>query len=164
MDGFRAKRTAHHVIEPLGYGLLRKTVRRGAKVNSASTQYEIHRLASDFRSQWLCILPPHSLDSSHSYTIIEHQDCDPLPTTLVADLLADIAYLNEDYVAFKNHMLREGYFVRDSCLLRRQTVTTHPPLFLIDVSLYGAVQGGLVRFPDLPWTYTLFQAELLYGI
>jgi hypothetical protein len=163
MEGFCAKRTARHLLEPIGYGLLRKTVARGVLANSGVDQYQIHSIASDFRSSWIRVLPPHSLDSPHSYTMPECVDCDAIPDALIPELCARCSDLNNDYIAYKIYMMNEGYFVRGSRFLRQRTTFTQPPLYLVDFSLYGVIQGNCVRFPDLPWTYTIFQAELLYG-
>jgi len=164
MDGYRAKRTKTHLIEPLGYSLLRKTVKQGARVNAAADQFTIHTIASDFRSQWVCVPDAHSMDSARSYTMSECVDCELLPDALASELFGFFLELNEDYIAFKQYMMREGYFVRGGSFLRKTTSFTRPPLFLVDFSRYGSIQGNLVRFPDLPWTFTLFQAELLYGM
>jgi len=163
MEGFCAKRTKNHLIEPIGYGLIRKTVKRGAHVNGAVDQYRIHEIAADFRSEWIQVPAVGSQDSLRSYTMTECVDCDRLPSTMIPELYACIEELDADYVKFKCYMMREGYFVRGSSFLRKQTTFTRPPIFVVDFSLYGAIQEGLVRFPDLPWTYTIFQAELLFG-
>jgi len=163
MDGYCAKRTARHLIEPIGYGLLRKTVRRKALVNAATDQYEIHKVAADFRSTWIRVPPPCSLDSTYSYTMTECEDCDALPESVVSDLVCALDAVDTDFAAFKCYMMNEGYFARSNRFLRKRTTFTQPPFYLVDFSLYGHIQGGLVRFPDLPWTYSMFQAELLFG-
>lgn len=167
MDGYCAKRTARHLLEPLGYGLLRKTVHRKAlpknRVNAAADQYEMQTIAAEFRSTWIRIPPPCSLDSPYSYTMTEVEDCDALPDSVVTDLVCVLDAVDTDFAAFKCYMMREGYFVRGCRFLRKRTTYTQAPFYLVDFSLYGCIQGGLVRFPDLPWTYTIFQAELLFG-
>jgi hypothetical protein len=177
MNGYCAKHTARHVMEPLGYGLLRKVVRRKAlptnRVNAAADQYEIHTIAAEFRSTWIRIPPPCSLDSSYSYTMVEVEDCDALPDSVVTDLVCVLDTFDAEFSAFKCYMMREGYFARGCRFLRKRTTytqglpssgpATEAPFYLVDFSLYGHIQEGLVRFPDLPWTYTIFQAELLFG-
>ena len=163
MEGFRAKRTPRHMIEPIGYGLLRKTVNRGAAVNSAVDQFNIHCIASEFRSKWLHILPPHSHDSPRSYILQEHVDCEPFSGKIISELTSYYDDLDEDYTAFKRHMMKEGYFVRGFTILTQSTTFLQPPLYVIDFSLFGCIQESLVRFPDKPWSYDLLQAELLYG-
>ena len=164
MNGYCAKRTARHVIEPLGYGLLRKTVRRGALVNSALDQYTIHAIASEFRSEWFRVLPPISNDSPRSYILHEHVDCESMTADETFYFLGFYDGINEEYAAFKTYMIREGYFLRGLRFLRRSPSSwTRPPLYVIDFSLCGSIQGSLVRFPDLPWTYSIIQAELLFG-
>lgn len=187
MDGYCAKRTARHLLEPLGYGLLRKTVHRKAlptpgparealptnRVNAASDQYEIHAIAAEFRSAWIRVPPPCSLDSPYSYTMTEVEDCDALPDSVISDLACVVDAFDTDFAAFKCYMMREGYFVRGCRFLRKRTTymqglpssgpAMEAPFYLVDFSLYGCIQEGLVRFPDLPWTYTIFQAELLFG-
>jgi hypothetical protein len=167
MNGYCAKHTARHVVEPLGYGLLRKVVRRKAlptnRVNAAADQYEMHAIAAEFRSTWIRIPPPCSLDSPYSYTMTEVEDCDALPDSIVSDLVCVLDTFEAEFSAFKCYMMREGYFARGNRFLRKRSTYTEAPFYLVDFSLYGHIQGGLVRFPDLPWTYTIFQAELLFG-
>jgi hypothetical protein len=167
MNGYCAKHTARHVVEPIGYGLLRKVVRRKAlptnRVNAAADQYEMHAIAAEFRSTWIRVPPPCSLDSPHSYTMAEVEDCDALPDSVVSDLVCVLDTFEAEFSAFKCYMMREGYFARGNRFLRKRTTYGEAPFYLVDFSLYGHIQGGLVRFPDLPWTYTIFQAELLFG-
>jgi len=167
MNGYCAKHTARHVVEPLGYGLLRKVVRRKAlptnRVNAAADQYEIHKIAAEFRSTWIRVPPPCSLDTPYSYTMVEVEDCDALPDSVVTDLVCVLDTFDAEFSAFKCYMMREGYFARGNRFLRKRTTYTQGPFYLVDFSLYGHIQEGLVRFPDLPWTYTIFQAELLFG-
>jgi hypothetical protein len=167
MNGYCAKHTARHVVEPLGYGLLRKVVRRNVpparRVNAAADQYEIHKIAAEFRSTWIRVPPPCSLDSPYSYTMVEVEDCDALPDSIVTDLVCVLDTFEAEFSAFKCYMMREGYFARGNRFLRKRTTYTEGPFDLVDFSLSGHIQGGLVRFPDLQWTYTIFQAELLFG-
>jgi hypothetical protein len=149
------------------------------RVNAAADQYDIHKIAAEFRSTWIRVPPPCSLDSPYSYTMAEVEDCDALPDSVVTDLVCVLDTFDAEFSAFKCYMMREGYFARGNRFLRKRTTytqglpssgptppaaaKTEAPFYLVDFSLYGHIQEGLVRFPDLPWTYTIFQAELLFG-
>jgi hypothetical protein len=161
MEGYRALRTATHLIEPLGYGILRKTVNRGAPVHSASEQYRIHTVASLFESQWITIVDPLRLESSRSYTLSELVDCTILTEDQIWAYMKIYPLLKEEWTRFVLFIIGEGYFPRGMKLLR---CTTGTPFRILDVSLFGHVQGDFVRFPDKPWTYSIIQSELLYGI
>ena len=162
MDGFCAKRTANHLIEPIGYTLLRKTVRRKAPVHSAAEQFRIHSVASTFESSMFHITPPHSLDKAYTYTMTEIDDCIALTAEQSSMLITSVPEIKEELTRFKVHMITEGYFPRGFTLLYYQR---GPYRFeLIDFSLFGLAQGTLVRFPDFKWSYDFVQAELLFNM
>ena len=162
MEGYRALYTQNHVIEPLGYGIVKKTVRRGARVHSGLEQYRIQSIASLYESKWFSVPKPLTLElSSKSYAMPEVIDGHVMSRSEVMaymDLSGDLELAWTQYILY---MIKEGYFVRGSRILRCNEGT---PFQILDVSLYGTIQGDLVKFPDERWAYSILQAELLHGI
>ena len=150
------------MIEPLGYGIVKKTVRRGAKVHSGLEQFRIQSIASLYESKWFSVPKPLPLElSSKSYAMPELIDGQVMSRTELMtymDLRTDLELASTQYILF---MIKEGYFVRGSKILRCNEGT---PFQILDMSLYGTIQGDLVKFPDERWAYSILQAELLHGI
>jgi len=128
MEGFVAIQGSNHVLEPLGYGVIRKTVKRGSKVLSAADQFQIHQIASLFQSPLFTILPPLVLESQRSYTMPYLLDINYL------GLEAQIGYFQREYNRFCEFMISEGYFPFGSKVLYSQG-----KLHIIDFSHYGTI-------------------------
>jgi hypothetical protein len=160
MEGFQSLHTKHHVLEPMGYGLVRKVVKRNAPVHSAVEQFRIQCIASLFQSNWISMDPPRSQESPRSYIMTELIDCTLLLRSQWLLYLDMYPLLREDVTRFSVYMIEEGYFPRGVALFRCNHGT---PFRILDVSQFGTVQGVTVRFPKDPWNYSLLQAELLYG-
>lgn len=162
MEGYRALYTQNHVIEPLGYGIVKKTVRRGARVHSATEQFRIQSIASLYESKWFSVPKPLSLDvSPRSYAMPEVIDCHIMSRSEVMVYMDFTIEMEAAWTQYVLHMIKEGYFVRGSKILRCNEGT---PFQILDMSLYGTIQGDLVKFPDERWAYSILQAELLHGI
>jgi hypothetical protein len=161
MEGYQSLRTKSHIIEPLGYGILKKTVKRGAAVHSAVEQFRIQSIMALFESSWFTVANPLRAESPRSYIMAEVQDYHVLSRNNFINLMNESVVLNNEWTRFVMYMLKEGYFVRGvKILFSEETI----PLYVIDTSLFGVVQGEFVKFPDEPWLYSIVQAELLYGI
>jgi len=128
MEGFIAIQGSNHVLEPLGYGAIRKTVKRGSKVLSAADQFEIHQIASMFQSPLFTILPPLELESQRSYTMPYLLDVGYF------DLESHGGFFHNEYNRFYEFMMGEGYFPFGSKVLFSQG-----KLHIIDFSHYGTI-------------------------
>jgi len=104
MEGFVAIQGSNHVLEPLGYGVIRKTVKRGSNVLSAADQFQIQQIASLFQSPIYTILPPLKLESQRSYTMPYLWD------VYHFQLESHNGIITEEYHRFCEFMIREGYY------------------------------------------------------
>lgn len=161
MEGYRALRTNSHLIEPLGYGVLKKTVKRGAAVHDATEQFRIQSIAALFESRWFTVATPLRIESPRSYTMAEVVDCYVLSRSEFVTCMDECPELNDEWSRFVLYMIKEGYFVRGVKVVRCGDTI---PFRILDTSLFGLVQQDLVKFPDEPWIYSAIQAELLYGM
>jgi len=150
------------MIESLGYGIVKKTVNRGARVHSGLEQFRIQSIASMYESKWFSIPAPLPIDlSQKSYAMPEVIDCYVMSRgelMMHMDLCKELETAWTDYIFY---MIKEGYCVRGAKILR---CNEGKPFQILDTSLYGTIQGDFVKFPDERWAYSILQAELLYGI
>lgn len=154
---FVSVRTAQHIIEPIGYGIARKTVRVGAQVLSATEQFVVQSYAAEFPSISLFIPKPIRLESTRSYTmemIHESQKVAPL-----FRIEHDRPFLFE-IARFVNYMYLGGYFVTGYDIFALSPNT----YVLVGFSRTGFIQKDCVRFPKLPYTYTLAEAQDFFGL
>ena len=128
MEGFIAIQGSNHVLEPLGYGVIRKRVKPGSKVLSATDQFEIHQIASLFQSSLFTILPPLELESHRSYTMPYLMD------VCYFDLENNGDFFQREYCRFCDFMMGEGYFPFGNKVLFSQG-----KLHIIDFSHYGMI-------------------------
>ena len=146
----------HHVISPIGYGKVLKSVKRGAPVRSATEQHTIHSIAAQYSSPILRIPRVYECVSHRAY-IMEHV----APGHFVPPCL----YKNgemflEELNRFFKYMLQEGYFPYNFTILYHEDNT----FSLLDFSQFGTVADGLVKFKHLVHPIHLFVAERHYGI
>jgi hypothetical protein len=159
MDGFVAIHGSNHVLEQLGYGMIRKTVTRGKKVLCAADQFEIHQIASMFRSPLFTIDPPLELDSHQSYTMRHIYDAFIFP------LISHGGLFQEEFTRFHNYMIDEGYFPLGNTVL-----FSEGRLYIIDFSQYGIIQTltvegerrKVVHFPKINYLYPLSALRKTY--
>lgn len=146
----------HHILSPIGYGRMLKTVIRGTPVRSAAEQFVIHSIATHFCSNLIRIPAVYELMNRNSY-VMEHMMCGHFvsPVQYKCDMRLMYA-LNE----FFRHMLREGYFPYNFTLLANPDGT----YTLLDFSQFGDYQDGQVKMKHLIKPITLFEAEKAYGI
>lgn len=127
MESFVAIQGSNHVLEPLGYGILRKTVKRGSRVLSAADQFQIQQIASLFQSPLYTILPPIEVESQRSYTMPYLLD------VYYIDLEAH-NFFHAEYYRFCEFMISEGYYP-----LGNRILYSHGRLYIIDFSHYGTI-------------------------
>ena len=146
----------NHIIEPVGYNIVRKRIKRGKMLRSAPEQFAIHKVASEFRSIDLCIPPPIVCESVYAYTMLQLYQGRIVPPTEYFPRFN----LYSDICNFKTFMLERGFMLRDFFIME-----VFPNKFaLLDFSRFGIVAGGKVRFPKDPETYTLLNAEIQFGL
>jgi hypothetical protein len=146
----------NHIIEPIGYNMVRKRIKKGKMLRSAGEQYEIHRVATEFRSSCLCIPPPGVYESPTAYTMMQIYEC----RKISPDEYFPRFDLYLDLCNFKNFMLERGFMPRDFFVME-----VFPNKYtLLDFSRFGIIAGGQVRFPKDPRKYTLLDAEVAYGL
>lgn len=135
---FKAVYGSHHVLEPLGYGIMRKTVKRRAPVRSAVEQYSIHNLAYMFHHPHLKTVKPLELESARSYTmeqlyegvIIPERDYSKFPDLFVG------------LMEFQQYMAHRGYWAWGYKVIWNGKVC-----ILLDYSRFGTIDRDRVRFP-----------------
>ncbi len=153
---YTAVQGSRHVIEPIGYHLVRKTVRPGHGARSAWEQYEIHGHAVQFPSQMLRIPPVHDLESRHSYIMYEIPlSCVRIPV----DKYGEHPILISELIRFYDYMATFGYFAHGFTIFKVDSVYV-----LIDFSLFGSIQGEYVRFPGLHTRFHVQDAFAIFGI
>jgi hypothetical protein len=136
---FKAVYGLHHVLEPIGYGILRKTIKRGAPVRSSTEQFAIHSLASMFSNPYIQVVKPLNLESSRSYTmehiweyvVIPEQEYSKFPNLFVA------------LMEFQQYMALRGYWAWGYKVLWNQQ-----KCYIVDYSRFGTIDRDRVRFPD----------------
>ena len=159
MELFVAIHGSNHLLEPLGYSVMRKTVTRGARVHGAADQFEIHQIASMFQSPLFTIDPPIALDSSRSYTMRHIHDACQFP------LIAHGGMFQEEFTRFHNYMIGEGYFPLGNTIL-----FSEGRLYIIDFSQCGIIQTltvegerrKMVHFPKINYLYSLSALRKTY--
>jgi hypothetical protein len=146
----------HHILSPIGYGRMMKTVIRGTPTRSAAEQHSIHTNATQFLSHVIRIPAVYQLVNRNTY-IMEHMPCGHFvnPIQYKCDMRL-LCALNE----FFRYMLREGYFPYNFTLLANEDGT----YTLLDFSQFGDYQDGLVKLKHLTHPITLLEAEKAYGI
>jgi len=150
---FRSVNGQHHLLEPIGYGQIRKTKKRGAPVRSATEQFLIHEVAYEFKSSTLLIPKPFRIEGN-SYTMEQFWTGSVLPMNcmyvfplLIAELrrFKEFLYTKNLYpVGFKilqiNHESIETW----------ERIPFSGPIYgLVDFSRFGIIQGPYVKIPKV---------------
>ena len=152
---YRGSYGSKAVLSPLGYGRIEKVVLRGCGVHSAHTQFLIHSVAADFYSELLFIPRVYSC-STQSYAM------DHVP--LIARLRPEDYKATEDFfkelVRFYLYMFHHGYYPYGFTI----GILENGKYLLFDFSLFGHVQGRLVKFKFSRTPLDVELAEKLYGI
>ena len=159
MELYVAIHGSNHMLEPLGYSIMRKTVKRGTRVLCAADQFEIHQIASMFHSPLFTIDPPMELDSPRSYTMRHIHDAYIFP------LMSHGGLFQEEFTRFYEYMIGEGYFPMGHTIL-----FSEGRLYIIDFSQYGIIQNlmvegerrKVVHFPKINYLYPLSALRKTY--
>jgi hypothetical protein len=146
----------NHIISPIGYGKVMKTVRRGSPVRSATEQHTIHNIAAQFFSPLIFIPRVHELIDTRSYLMDHVAPGHYLRTDFYKTNMHFIQELNRFY----KHMIAEGYYPFNYTILYHET----GQYTLMDFSQFGTYQDGAVQFKHLKKPINLFEAERHYGI
>lgn len=153
---FNAIQGSRHIIEPVGYNLVRKIVRPGQYTRSAREQYEIHEHAVQFPSAILRVPPVHTLESRQSYIMYEIPlNCVRIPN----DTHGDHPVLIAELIQFYDYMASFGYFAYGFTIFQ-----TGSAYILLDFSQFGSIQGEYVRFPGLQTRFHIHDAFAIFGI
>lgn len=150
---------SQHILEPIGYNIVRKRKRRDVcwVVRSIQEQYMIHSLAADFSSQTLYIPKPILIESSNSYTMEFLYLCKRMdPSQFSSD-----PTLFDELIRFKNYMYVRGYFAAGFSILKHPE---RPVYILVDFSQFGSIDQFFVMFPKIPKKYTILEAEHQFGL
>ena len=146
----------NHVISPIGYGRVLKTVKRGASVRSATEQHAIHTIAAQYFSPILRIPRVYECVSNHTY-VMEHVP----PGHFVSPTFYKNGELFlEELNRFFKYMLSEGYFPYNFTILYHEDHT----FSLLDFSQFGTYANEFVKFKHLIHPIHLFEAERHFGI
>lgn len=138
MNEYVAAYGRHHIIEPIGYNIVQKIIKRRAPVRSAPEQYEIHAVAAEFVSDVIKIPKPHAVVSKQSYTMEHIYDAVKVPQN---DYLK-IPQLFVALLEFQQYMNTRGYWAYGYTVL-----TAWGRFYLVDFSGFGAIDGHYVKFP-----------------
>jgi len=151
---FRSVLGRHHLIEPIGYGLVRKTRRRGAPVRSLREQFLIHQEVYEFDSPILFIPKPvtqeedgYIMEEFTAYSVLP-SDCIGMVPALVAELkrLRDFLVPRGIYPLGFTILL----IVPDSVEGWERPCMSKDPLYgLVDMSHFSYIQGGVVSVPKV---------------
>jgi hypothetical protein len=152
---YRGSYGSKAVLSPLGYGRIEKVVRRGCGVHSARTQFLIHSVAAGFESDLLFIPRVYSC-GAQSY-VMDH-------VPLIARLRPEDYKASEDFfkelVRFYLYMFHHGYYPYGFTI----GILEDGRYLLFDFSLFGHVQGRLVKFKFSRTPLDIELVEKLYGI
>jgi hypothetical protein len=151
---FRSVMGNHHLIEPIGYGLVRKTRRPRAPVRSAKEQFLIHQEVYEFDSPILFIPKPVAQEGD-GYIMEEFVAYSVLPTDCIGMVPALVAELTR----LRDFLVPRGIYplgftilliVPESVAGWARPCTSIDPLYgLVDVSRFCTIQGGIASVPKL---------------
>lgn len=146
MNEYVAVYGSHHIIEPIGYNIIHKIIKRLAPVRSAHEQYEIHKIATEFVSDVVKIPKVHDIVSKQSYTMEHLYDFAQVRPS-------DYAKIPQLFVAlleFQQFMKDRGYWAYGYSVL-----VTWGKFYVVDFSGFGAIDGHYVKFPKNKTIYRL---------
>jgi hypothetical protein len=151
---FKSVLGRHHLIEPIGYGLVRKTRRPRAPVRSAREQFLIHQEVYEFDSPILFIPKPVAQEAD-GYTMEEFATYSVLPT----DCIGMIPALREELTRLRDFLVPRGIYPLGFTILllvpesvvgwERPCISIDPLYGLVDVSRFSFIQGGVVSVPKV---------------
>jgi len=151
---FRNIYGSHHIIYPHDGGqVIKRIVRRGMR--SAREQYEIHKIATDFKHPILRIPSISSMIDDKSYSmeqIYAYQKIHPI-------LMCMNTVLKDGMVDYYNYMIKCGYFPYGHTIL-----FTGLHIVIIDFSQYGTIQGERVYFKHIHDYVNLSDAQIQFGV
>lgn len=145
-----------HLIEPIGYNIVRKKILPGKMLHSAVTQFEIHRKAFEFKSNLLFIPEPLTIESAYSYTMKQIYEYRILT---VNEYIQHIAFFLE-LCRYKQFMIDAGFWPRGFTV----ACNSVGQFMLFDFSDYGIIDKGYVKFPREKVRYTLDAADAKFSI
>ena len=156
INPFVSFRGFNHIITPIGYGLIKKTIlSHDAYVRSATEQYQIHSIACEFESTCLRAPKLHTLIDHESYIMHEVEYGDVLSRK---DYKSDLRLLNE-LVRFYGYMIQAGYYPYSYTIIRHDSAYT-----ILDFSQFGTVQRSKVLFKHIDMPVELYQMDRETGI
>ena len=151
---FKSVLGRHHVIEPIGYGLVRKTRRPRAPVRSAREQFLIHQEVYEFDSPILFIPKPVAQEAD-GYTMEEIATYSVLPTDCIGMIPALVAEL----MRLRDFLVPRGIYPLGFTILllvpesvmgwKRPCISIDPLYGLVDVSHFSFIQEGVVSVPKV---------------
>jgi hypothetical protein len=146
---------SHHIISPIGYGKIMKSVLRGSNVRSAYEQFAIHNIAYAFESSLLKIPKPVELFTNEYSMEQIYEGC----------VLQKFYYkYNQDLMLelyrFYKYMIDNGYFPYNYTIM----IVAPNRFVLLDFSEFGSVSNCLVKFKHVNKPLSLRYAEILYGL
>lgn len=142
----------NHILTPIGYNVVRKTIRRGAKVRSAVEQFAIHTTAYTFRSPLIYMPQPIAIESSRAYTMQHILEGTVIPA---CDYFKHPSLFIELHL-FKLFMMQHNYWPHGYNIIQYKTV-----YILYDFSLFGIIDRDYIKFPKIASVYTLEEADAI---
>jgi hypothetical protein len=154
MDSYQYKNIygLRHVVYPHDKGYVVKRILKSG-VRSATEQYEIHKIACDFKHELLRAPCVGELLDSKSYSmeqIYEYHKLHPF----ILDMYPP---LKEALRAYSDYMKSHGYFPYGYTIL-----ISDLKFIIIDFSQYGSIQGDRVYFKHLKRILPLSVGQELY--
>lgn len=151
---FRSIYGSHHVVYPHDKGyVIKRILKSGAR--SATEQYEIHRIACDFKHNLIRVPRIGTLFDAKSYSMEQIFEYHKVHIILIALYPA----LKEALSAYHDYMKSHGYFPYGYTLLQSEA-----KFIIIDFSQYGSMQTDRVYFKHLKNTIPLSEAQEYYDI
>jgi hypothetical protein len=146
---------SHHILSPIGYGKIMKSVLRGSNVRSAYEQFEIHSIAYAFESLLLKIPKPFEL-FTNEYSMEKIYNGCILPRVYFKhnrDLIVELC-------RFYRYMIDNGYFPYNYTIM----IDVPNRFVLFDFSEFGSVSNALVKFKHMHKPLSLRYAEVCFGL
>jgi hypothetical protein len=156
LNEFNAIYGSHHIISPIGYGKIMKSVIRGSRVRSAYEQFAIHNIAYTFESPLLQIPKPFELFTNYEYSMERIYDGCILPHVY----LKHNRDLTVELCRFYKYMIDNGYFPYNYTIM----IVAPNRFVLFDFSEFGSVSNCLVKFNHIKKPVSLRYAELFFGL
>jgi hypothetical protein len=147
---------SHHILQPIGYGIIEKIVKPGSPVRSAAEQFTIQNEASMFESAVLYIPKPIRLEN-RSYTMEMFYDLSYLPISYYTEAPLLLNHL----IHFIHYMLKLNYFIHSFDIYIDVRMSRY---VLLDFSHTGFIMGTTVQFKNDENQYSIDEADMKYGI